>query len=143
VYLNVPIVYFNVFIIYFNVFIIHFNAFVVCFNVFIDIVIGISPSHSHCNVFAIACTSTYTFFFHSTQWLPSQHAMPLHFFFSIPIDPFQLSCNLWKIAYQSLLFTSTHHPTFQVPHSISSLVAHSIAEPKFDFLFVSMLLYAY
>jgi hypothetical protein len=46
-------------------------------------------------------------------------------FFSIPVDPFQLSYNL------SLFFTSIHYPTFHIPHSMSSRVARSIAEPKF------------
>jgi hypothetical protein len=67
----------------------------------------ISPSLSHCNVFAMHIHLY--IFFHYIQWLPSQHAIPLHSFFSIPIDPFQLSCNL------SLLFTSIHHPTFHIP----------------------------
>jgi hypothetical protein len=46
------------------------------------------------------------------------------FLFSIPVDPFQLSYNL------SLFFTSIHLPTFHIPHSMSSLVARSIAKPK-------------
>jgi hypothetical protein len=85
----------------------------------------ISPSLSHCNVFAMH--THLHIFFHSIQWLPSQHAIPLRSFFSIPIDPFQLPYNL------SLFFTSIHHPTFHIPHSMSSLVAQSIAEPKFSF----------
>jgi hypothetical protein len=98
-----------------------------CLNVFIDNVIGILPSHSHCNVFAMH--THLHFFFHSIQWLPSQHAIPLHSFFSILVDSFQLSYNL------SLLFTSIHHPTFHIPHSMSSLVVLSIAEPNFNFNF--------
>jgi hypothetical protein len=94
-----------------------------CLNVFIDIVIEFH--HHFLIVTFLPCTPTYTFFFHSIQWLPSQHAIPLRSFSSIPIDPFQLSYNL------SLLFTSIHHPTFHIPHSMSSLVARSIAEPKF------------
>jgi hypothetical protein len=39
-----------------------------------------------------------------------------------------------KTTYQSLLFMSIHHPTFHIPHSMSSLLAPSIAEPKL-FLF--------
>jgi hypothetical protein len=49
-------------------------------------------------------------------------------FFSIPVDQFQLSYNL------SLLFTSIHHPTFHIPYSMSSLVARSIAEPKYIYI---------
>jgi hypothetical protein len=92
-------------------------------NVFIDIVIEFH--HHFLIVTFLPCTPTYTFFFHFIQWLPFQHAIPLHSFFSIPVDPFQLSYNL------SLLFTSIHHPTFHIPHSMLSLVARSIAEPKF------------
>jgi hypothetical protein len=133
VYFNVSIIYFNAFIVHFNVFQCVYNIFQciystfqcisMCLNVFINIVIGISPSYSHYNIFAMH--TTYTFFKYFIQWLPSQHAIPLHSFFSIPIDPFQLSYNL------SLLFTSIHHLTFHIPHSMSSLVARSIAEPKF------------
>jgi hypothetical protein len=70
-YLNVFECIYSIFMVYFNVFIIYLNAFIVCFNVFhcismclnvfIDIVIGILPSHSHCD------TPTYTSFFHSIQ----------------------------------------------------------------------------
>jgi hypothetical protein len=93
------------------------------FNVFIDIIIEFH--HHFFIVTFLPCTPTYAFFFHSIQWLPSQHAIPLCSFFSIPVDPFQLSYNL------SLFFTSIHHPTFHIPHSMSSLVARSIAKPKF------------
>jgi hypothetical protein len=69
-YLNVFIVYLNVFECTYKIFMLYFNAFIVCFDVFhcismclsIDIVIGILPSHFHCNVFTM-----HTFFFHSTQ----------------------------------------------------------------------------
>jgi hypothetical protein len=84
----------------------------------------ISTSLSHCNVFAMH-THLHIFFLHSIQWLPSQHAIPLRSFFSILVDLFQLSYNL------SLLFMSIHHSTFHIPHSMSSLVVRSIAEPKF------------
>jgi hypothetical protein len=91
-----------------------------CLNVFINIVIGILPSYSHCNTFAM---HTYLhIFFHSTQWLPSQHVILLHYFFSIPIDPFQLSYNQWK-NYISILTSRlyiTPHSTFHIPHSMSS-----------------------
>jgi hypothetical protein len=97
-----------------------------CLNVFIDIVIEFH--HHFLIVTFLPCTPTYTCFFHFIQWLPSQHAIPLHSFFSIPINPFQLSYNL------SLLFTSIHHPTFHIPHSMSSLVVRSIAEPNLNFI---------
>jgi hypothetical protein len=96
-----------------------------CSNVFIVIII---EYHQHfCIVTFLPCTPTYTFFFHSIQWLLSQHAIPLHSFYSILVNPFQLSYNL------SLLFMSIHHPTFHIPHSMLSLVAWSIAEPMLFF----------
>jgi hypothetical protein len=135
-YYSIFMVYFNVFIIYFNAFIVCFNVFYyisMCLNVFIDIIIGILPSHSHCNV--LPCTPTYTFFFHSTQWFLSQHAIPLHYFFSISIDLFQLSYNLWKYLQINPYFTSIHHPTFHVPHSrfhvVTSCAEHSKAQVCF------------
>jgi hypothetical protein len=167
VYLNVCIVYLNVFectynkfVVYFNVSIIYFNAFKVCFNVFQCIYRHcnwISPSHSHCNVFAMhthihiyfslytmtpfptcytlktppglkrnqvqgkctqargatgqgaenkahrakghakacppspSCQSPPRSYMWCTVASTNPIAIPLHFFFSKPIDPFQLS----------------------------------------------------
>jgi hypothetical protein len=107
-----------------------FQCISMCFNVFIDIVIGISPSHSHCNVFAMACTSTYTFFF-----TLHNDSLPNMLYYYTLFFPFPLICsNLHtiyeKITCQYLFFTSTHHPTFQVPYYMSSLVARSIVKPK-------------
>jgi hypothetical protein len=99
-----------------------------CLNVFIDIVIEFH--HHFLIVTFLPCTPTYTFFFHSIQWLPSQHAIPLRSFFSIAVDPFQLSYNL---SYFSCLYI-TPHSTFHIPHSMSSLVARSIAEPKLTYV---------
>jgi hypothetical protein len=67
--------------------------------------------------------------FFSTLYNDSLPNMLYHYvpFFFIPVDPFQLSYNL------SLLFTSIHHPTFHIPHSMSSLVVQSIAEPKSNY----------
>jgi hypothetical protein len=45
--------YFNVFIIFLCIFMVCYGVFRVYFNVFVDIVIGISPSHSHYSVFAM------------------------------------------------------------------------------------------
>ena len=77
-----------------------------CLNAFIDIIIEF---HHH---------------FLIITFLPCQHAIPLRSFIFIPVDPFQLSYNL------SLLFTSIHHLTFHIPHSMSSLVVLSIVESK-------------
>jgi hypothetical protein len=60
-------------------------------NIFINIVIGISPTYSHYNVFAIS-THLYVFFSLSTM-TPFPNALSLHFSL-IAIDPFQLSYNL-------------------------------------------------
>jgi hypothetical protein len=105
-----------------------------CLNVFIDIIIGILPSHSHCNVFTM-------------------HTL-LQIFFSLytmtPFGPFQtcytttlfLFHSHWSVPtfiqsmkklYINFYFMSIHHPTFHIPHSISSLVVWSIEEPKLLF----------
>jgi hypothetical protein len=86
-------------------------------NVFIDVVIEFH--HLFLIVTFLPCIPTYTFFFHSIQWLPSQHAIPVRSLFSILIDPFQLSYTL------SLLFTFIHHPTFCV---ITGCAEHSGAQ---------------
>jgi hypothetical protein len=116
-YLNVFIIYlnifqctYNIFMLYFNVPIIYFNAFIVCFNVFQCIYQHcnwISPSLFHRNV--LPCTPIYTFFFHSIQWLPSQHAIPLrsiffHSYWSIPT--FIQSILTFRV------YTSPHIPHF-------------------------------
>jgi hypothetical protein len=155
VYFNVSIMYFNVFQCIWkylsvfkcilNVFRVHLNVFIVyigvfqcvynilqciysmfqcismCLNEFINIVIEF---HHHILIgMFLPCTPTYTFVFHSIQWLPSQHAIPLHSFFSMPIPTFIQSILTFHI------YTSSH-----ILHSMSSLVARSIAEPKFFFL---------
>jgi hypothetical protein len=116
VYLNICIVYLNVFectysisVVYFNVSIICLNAFIVCFNVFIDIVIGILPSHFDCNVFAMH-THLHVFF-HSRQSLPSQHAIPLHSFFTFPL----ICSNFHTIYPYCLHLYITPHSTFYIP----------------------------
>jgi hypothetical protein len=96
-----------------------------CLNVFIDIVIEFH--HHFLIVTFLPCTPTYTFFFHSIQWLPSQHAILLRSFFPFPL----IHSNFHTIyPYVSRLYI-TPHSTFHIPHSMSSLVARSIAEPKF------------
>jgi hypothetical protein len=100
-----------------------------CLNVFIDIVIEFH--HHFLIVMFLPWIPTYIFFFHSIQWLPSYHAIPLSSFFSIPVDPFQLSYNL------SLFFTSIHHPTFHIPHStfyvVTRCAEHSGAQVFYIF----------
>jgi hypothetical protein len=143
-YLNVFECIYSILMVHFNVFIIHLNAFIVCFNVFHcismclnvfnDIVIGILPSHSHCNVFTmhthlhiffplytmtpfLACYTTTLFFFHSHWFVPTfiQSMKKLHII---------------------------HHPTFLVPHAtfhvITVCAEHSGAQVfilEFNFYF--------
>jgi hypothetical protein len=127
VYLNLCIVYlnvfectYNIFVVYFNVPIIYFNAFIVClmyFNVFECIYRHynwISPLLSHCNVFAM-----YTH---------------LYIFFSLyTMTPFPTCYTTTFLFFHSRWSMSIHHPTFHIPCFMSSLVAQSIAEPKFQF----------
>jgi hypothetical protein len=114
VYLNVCIVYlnvfectYNIFMVYFNVPIIYFNAFIVCFNVFqcvwmyLSTLYWISPSLSHCNVFAMhthlqvffslytmtpfpTCYTTTFLFFHSRWYIPTfiQSTLTFHVYTS-------------------------------------------------------------
>jgi hypothetical protein len=54
-------------------------------------------------------------------------------FLPFPLIYFNFHIIHEKIACQSLLFTYVHYSTFDIPHSMLSLVAQSIAEPKFYF----------
>jgi hypothetical protein len=110
VYLNVFECIYSIFMVYLNVFKCIYNMFQcisMCLNVFIDIVIGILPSHFHCNVFAIH-THLHIFF------LPSYYAIPLHFFF-----PF------------SLIRSNFH--TIHEKNYISILTSHLYITPHFTF----------
>jgi hypothetical protein len=119
VYLNLFIVYmnvfqciYNIFMVYFNVFIVDFNVFLCVWkylNVFINIVIGISPSYFHSNVFAM-CTLVHIHFSLSTM-TTFLTCYTTTFFSSIPIDLFQLSYNLWK--YYISILTFSQHPCCQ------------------------------
>jgi hypothetical protein len=126
VYLNVCIVYlnvfectYNIFVVYFNVSIVYFNAFIVWFNVFKCIYQHcnwISPSLSHCNVFAMhthlhiffsfytmtpfpTCYTTTFLFFHFCWSIPTfiqsiltfHNYIPLH----IPHSTFHILCYHW------------------------------------------------
>jgi hypothetical protein len=130
----------------YTIFMVYFNVFIVCFNVFhyvwkylsifIDIVIGISPSYSHCNVFAIhthlhICISLSTL----TTFLTCYTST---LFSPISIDLFQLSYNLCYISILTFhVYTSPHipHPTF---HVITGCAEHSGAQVNFFNLLVSM-----
>jgi hypothetical protein len=133
--------------VYFNIFIIYFYAFIICFNVFhciwmylnvfINIVIGILPSHSHCNVFTMY-THLYIFIsLYTMTSFPTCYTITLSFF-----HPFQLLYNLWK-NYISILTSCqyiTPHSMFHIPHSISSLVVRSIVVPKSIYTIINWML---
>jgi hypothetical protein len=122
-YLNVCIVYLWYISMYFNV----FQCIWKYLNVFINIVIGVSPSYSHCNVFAMR---TYIHIYFSLSTMTTFLACYTTILFSpISIDLFQLSYNLWKN--YIIIFTFHIYITPHIPHSMSSLVAWSIVEPKF------------
>jgi hypothetical protein len=129
--LNVFLVYLSTYSIYLKVFQCIYSMFQcisMCLNVFINIVIGISPSHFHCNVFAMH--THLHIFFHFIHWLPSLHAIQLHFFFPFSLIRSSFHTIYEKVTYQSLHFTFIHHPTFHILHSMSSLVTQSIVESK-------------
>jgi hypothetical protein len=134
VHLNVFIAYLNVFectysifMVYFNLFIIYFNIlesiwvylnlfectysiFMVYFNVFECIYQHcnwISPSHSHCNVFAMHTHLHIYFSLYTMTPFPTCYTTTFLFFhahWSIP-----------TFIQFILIFTSIHHPTFHIP----------------------------
>jgi hypothetical protein len=126
VYLNIFECFYSIFESLYNmlnVFECTYSIFMVYFNVFINIMNGISLSHSHCNVFTKR-THVYIWFSLSTM-TPFPTCYTTTLYSPISIYLFQLSYNLW-IKYISILtfhvYTSPH-----ILHSMSSLVA----EPKF------------
>ena len=101
-------------------------------NVFIGIVIEISPSYFHCNVFAISIPVHICFSLSTMSTFLMCYTTTL--FSPIQIDLFQLSYNPWKNHISILIFhvyTSSY-----IPHSTLSLVAQSIAEPKYIVCFM-------
>jgi hypothetical protein len=94
------VVYFDAFPMYLDVFMVHFNVFeyihslfeyiygvfIVHFNVFINIVIGISPSHSHYNVFTMRIHQHIFFLLSTMTPFPTYSTITL--FSLIPIDLF-------------------------------------------------------
>jgi hypothetical protein len=100
-------------------------------NVFINIVIGISPSQSHCSVFA---THTHLDMFFSLYTMTpfttcyTTTILFFHFHWSIPTF-IQSMKKLHINPYFSRLYI-TPHSMFHIPRSMLSLVARSIAKPK-------------
>jgi hypothetical protein len=127
VYLNVCIAYlnvfecnYNIFVVYFNVSIIYINAFIICFNVFhcismclnvfINIVIGISPLHSHCNVFVMHTHLQIIFSLYTMTPFPTCYTITFLFF------PFLLIHSNFHTIYPyfSHLYI-TPHSIFHIP----------------------------
>jgi hypothetical protein len=123
---------YNIFVVYFNMPIIYFNAFIVFFmyfNMFECIYQHcnwISPSLSHCNIFAMH-THLQIFFslYTLTPFLTCYTTIFLFFHFCWSIPTFIHSVLTFHI------YTSPN-----IPHSMSSLVARSVVEPKLLLLFV-------
>jgi hypothetical protein len=128
---SISMVHFNVSIIYFNAFIVCFNVFhyiSMCLNVFIDIVIGILPSYSHCNVFIMHIHLHFFFFILHNDSLPNMliyYIIFFHFHWSIPtfiqsleklhINPYFVYTS-FHIAHSSLLrLYIVPHCTFHIP----------------------------
>jgi hypothetical protein len=124
--LNVFIIYVNVFECICSIFMVYFNAFIVCFNVFhcismclnVDIVIGILPSHSLCNVFTMHTDLHIFFFTLHKDFIPNM----LYYYiiiFPFPVIRSNFHTIYEKNTYQSLfhVYTSPHIPrsTFHIP----------------------------
>jgi hypothetical protein len=135
-YLNVFIVSlnvfeytYNIFVVYFNVSIIYFNAFIACistyFNVFECIYWHcnwISPSHSHCNVFAMHTHLHICFSLYTMTPFPTCYTTTFLFFrahWSIP--------TFIKSILTFHVYTSPHipHSTF---HVVTGCAEHSEAQ---------------
>jgi hypothetical protein len=128
-YLNVFECTYNILVVYFNVPIIYFNAFIVCFNFNVFECIyrhcnWISPSLSHCNVFAMHTHLHIFFSLYTMTPFPTCYTTTFIFFHSRWSIPTFIQSTL-----TFHIYTSPH-----IPHSMSSLVARSIAEPKFKFI---------
>jgi hypothetical protein len=97
-------------------FIFIYSIFMVYFNVFTDIVIVISLSHFHCNVFVMHAHLQFCFSLSTMTSFPTCFTNTL--FFPVSIDPFQFSCNLWK----KLCKNSCFPHLFITPHSTFNIV---------------------
>jgi hypothetical protein len=116
----------NVFIVYSNVFIVYLNVFQCVWkflNVFISIVIGISPSHPHCNVFAMR-THIYICFSLSTM-TTFLTCYTTTLFSPIPIDLSSTFIQSMKKLHINPYFSRlyiTPHSTFHVVTGCASIV---------------------
>jgi hypothetical protein len=120
----------NVFMVYFNIFIVNtfkciysvFQFIYNVFNVFTDIVIVISPPHSHFNVYAM-CT-----YLHICFSLSMMIPFPTCFT-SILFFPFPLVRSNFHL--KVLYFNSYSSRLYVIPHSTLSLIAWNTIEPRF------------
>jgi hypothetical protein len=100
-----------------------FQCISMCLNVFNNIVIGISPSHSHCNVFSMHIHLHIFFSFYTM--IPFQHAISLQslFFHWNTTPTFILSMKNYTSILTFYVYTSPNIPrsTFQV----TSCMQHS------------------
>jgi hypothetical protein len=117
-------VYFNVFIICFNV----FQCIKKNLNVFINIVIGISPLHSHCNVITMhthirICFSLSTMITFLTCYTTT-------FFSPIFIDLFQF-IQFMKRLHINLYFSRLYITPHSIFHVVTSWAEHSRAQVIF------------
>jgi hypothetical protein len=131
----------NVFECTYDIFVVYFNAFIVCFNVFQSVwmhllTLWLEFHHHICIVTFLPCTPTYTFVFHSIQWLISQHAIQLHSFCPCPL----IHSNFHIIySYFPRLYI-TPHSTFHIPCCAEpKLIVKKCLKKYFHFyLFISI-----
>jgi hypothetical protein len=108
-----------------------FQCISMCLNVFIDIVIEF---HHH---ILIVTFFPCRFFF--TLYNDSLPNMLYHY---ILFFPFLLIHSNFHTIYP-YFFMFIHHPTFHIPHSMLSVVARSIAEPKYKYFIHTILFQFY
>jgi hypothetical protein len=127
-----------VLIIYFNAFIVCFNLFQcisMCLNVFIDIVIGISPLHSHRNVFAMHTHLQIFFSVYTMTPFPTCYTTIIFFPFHWSIPTFIQSIKKLHInPYFSHLYI-TPHSTFHIPHSTFHIITNCVEHSELKYIF--------
>jgi hypothetical protein len=106
-----------------------FQCISMCLNVFLDIVIGISPSHSHCNIFAMHILHIFFSLYTMTPF-PTCYTTTLLFFHS-----------RWSIQtfIQSIL-TFHVYTSFHIPHSTFYVVT-GCAEHSGAQVFISIFIF--
>ena len=118
---------------YLCILIIYFKVYTMYYDLNTNIIIGILPSHSYYNVFAMHIL-LYICFSLSMQ-LPSQYALSLTFFYMFPLIYFN-SYAIYKSITYPFFYSSC---LYLIPHSKPSLIAWSITEPKLNIMYQSSL----